>query len=260
MDRSYLSDTAVVKASRQFVCARLASYEDFDEAALMKSIYRFRRGETKNSVFAILDPEGSKHLVRAGRSPRHTFTDATKMAARMQEIAKDYQKKTKRGEPDALGMPYLKNVRLAMNIAACDAQRLVIVYAPKTEDRDKLEALLTPLVWNDKLIGNLLYARTSYAQDLETIEGATDSPGFLVVEPDQYGTGARQVAFVKLGTKATTVEKALVAAADQNKMGSKDSKRHIGRGRRKGVRWETVTPVTDRGSRGRDRRRRRRDR
>ena len=260
MDRSYLSDAAVIKASRQFVCARLASYEDFDEAALMRSIHRFRGGETQNSVFAILDPEGKRNLVRSGRSPRHTFTDAAKMAARMQEIAKDYQKKTKSAEPDTLGLPYLKNVRLALNVAACDAQRLVIVYAPKVPDRDKLEALLTPLVWDDKLIGNLLYARTSDPQDLETIKGAADSPGLLVVEPDYYGTGGRQVAFVKLGAKATTAKKALVAAANKNKMGSRDSKRHIGRGLRDGVKWETVTPATDRGPRGRDRRGRRRDR
>ena len=55
MDRSYLSDQAVVEASRQFICVRLATYEDQGEADFLTSLYSFRGNVLKNSVFALLD-------------------------------------------------------------------------------------------------------------------------------------------------------------------------------------------------------------
>ena len=154
-----------------------------------------------------------------------------------------------------LGLPYMKSVRLALNVASCDSRRLVVVYAPKPEDRNKLEALLTPLAWSHPIAGDFVYVAADKAKDLESIRGLGDGPGLIVVAPSDYGLVGSQVAFIKPGTDAKQVKATLVAAADANKMGSKDSKKHIGRGRRYGMEWETETPVTDRGDRGRRRRR-----
>ena len=236
MDRSYLSDQAVVRASRDFICARLATYEDSDELEYMKSIYTFRTA-TKNSLFAILDPSGEKHLVTPGRSMRNTFSDAEEMAERMGEIAKTYPT-SKSPHPKALGLPYLKDVRVALNVAACDSQRLVILHARSSSERRKLESMLVSLAWDEELAGRFLYATTAAKDDLARIDVSTESPGLVVVEPDAYGLKARQVAFVELGAKPAAAKKILVAAADGNEMKSKDSKRHIGRGLREGVTWE----------------------
>ena len=165
------------------------------------------------------------------------------MAKRMSEIIREYPKK-KPMKAANLGLPYLESVHVALNVAACDSQRLLIVYARSAAERKRLESLLLPLAWSEDLVGNLLYATTTDAQDLANIAGSTQAPGLLVVEPDPYGLEARQVAFVKLGTKPAEALDLLVAAAEGNEMGSKDSKRHIGRGRRQGLKWEQ--PVEDR--------------
>ena len=50
MDRSYLSDKDVVEASRDFVCIRLATYENAEEAKILKSIFTGRSGALENTV------------------------------------------------------------------------------------------------------------------------------------------------------------------------------------------------------------------
>ena len=67
MDQSLWSDPLVIEASRKFVCARLATYEDKDEGAMLKSIYRGRSGELDNTVFTVLSHDG-KSRVEPGRT------------------------------------------------------------------------------------------------------------------------------------------------------------------------------------------------
>ena len=88
MDRSYLSDPAVVEASRAFVCARLLTYEDAEEAALMRRLLPGRG--SVNTAFTILAPDGDRQLVRAGRSPRMAFGSARMMAAELRRIAERF--------------------------------------------------------------------------------------------------------------------------------------------------------------------------
>lgn len=255
MDRSFLSDPEVVAASRNFICVRLVTYEDVGEMEFMNSIYDFRT-PTKNSLFAILDPSAQEHLVQPGRSMQFTFEDAAQMASRMQAIAETFPGQG-RALPAKLGLPYLKDVRLAINVAACDTQCLVILYANGATERRKLESLLLPLAWHEDVVGEFLYATTDELGDLANITGSGEAAGLLVVAPDAYGLKARQVAFVPLGAKPEDARAALVAAAEANRMGSKDSKRHIGRGLRAGVQWE---PVVDDPGPAQDPRRGRRSR
>ncbi|PCJ52668.1 MAG: hypothetical protein COA70_11785 [Planctomycetota bacterium] len=251
MDRSYLSASEVIEASRSFVCVRLVTFEDVEEMKFMNSIYDFRT-PTKNSLFAILDPSAKEHLVKPGRSMEFTFDDAAQMAAKMEEIAKSYPGPDD-VDPAKLGMPYLKDVRLALNVAACDTQSLIILYAPKVKDHRKLESLLLPLAWHKDLMGEFLFVATDKLADLAKISETGIAPGLLVVTPGTYGLEGRQVAFVPLSAKASDAHAILVAAAEANRLGSKDSKRHIGRGRREGVKWEPVLedpgPVRNRRSR-----------
>ena len=249
MDRSYLSDPDVVEASRKFICVRLVTFEDVEEMKFMNSIYDFRT-PTRNSLFAILDPSAEEHLVKPGRSMEFTFDDAAQMASRMNEIAEIYPGEGT-ASPAKLGIPYLKDVRLALNVAACDTQCLVILYSPKGKDRRTLESLLLTLVWHEDLIGEFLFVATDQVADLAKVSETGESAGLLVVTPDTYGLEGRQVAFVPLKASSDMAHATLVAAAEANRMGSKDSKRHIGRGRREGVRWEQVLedPGPSRGTR-----------
>lgn len=238
MDRSFLSDQTVVRASREFICLRLVTYEDEAEMKFMEEVL-FIRTAPKNSTFAILDPLGTDHLVEPGRSMRMAFDDAAEMAARMQEISAEYSE-SKPSTPARLGLPYLKDVRVAMNVAACDSQRLLVLYAKTKSEQKKLEALLLPMAWQEGIMGKLLFATTSEIKDLASIEEHSTAPGLLVIDPDPYGLEGRQVTFIALGTKPKQASKALLEAAANNKTGSKDSKSHIMLGRRKGVHWEAL--------------------
>ena len=78
MDGRFLFNADVVKASRNFVCIRVATYEDAEEAKYLKQVFRSRSGELENTVFGMFDPGGRK-LVRTGRSPGFAFRDAAEM-------------------------------------------------------------------------------------------------------------------------------------------------------------------------------------
>src|SRR4051812_46124084 len=112
MDRSFLSDAEVIAASRQFVCIRLASYEDEGEAKFLKSVFTGKSGELENTVFALLSPDGQKKLMKASRSPRQLFQGAADMAKAMNGIAQKYTAKA--GGPPPL--PLVANVRLALDV------------------------------------------------------------------------------------------------------------------------------------------------
>src|SRR3954452_19175867 len=118
MDRSFLSQSDVVAAARNFVCVRLMTYESGVEGEFLKAFNVTRSGELENTVFTILAPDGVRPLVRSSRSCKGTFRDAAHMAESMAKIAA-----TNPGIKDINGLPELPTVptvRLGVNVAACD--------------------------------------------------------------------------------------------------------------------------------------------
>lgn len=244
MDRSFLSDQAVVAASREFVCVRLATYEDEVEAKLLAGLYTGRTGALENSVFAILDWTGTEKLTRAGRSPRFAFRDAAAMARGMRRIA-EQQAGDAQVSSEQLGVPMIKDVRLAMNVAACDARQLVIAKANTDAQAKELDRQLEGLAWSQGVIGEFAYARSRDASELDSIEGIGDEPGLYVVRPNEFGTAGESVASIELGAKQEDALKTLRECAEANPLGSKDAREIIRKGTRAGVDWKTAVPVTD---------------
>src|SRR5258708_38009543 len=87
MDRSFLSQPEVIAASRQFVCVRLATYEDPLEAKFTQALVRTRSGEVENTAFCLLAPDGKKKLSRSARGTEQGYADAAEMAADMKRVA-----------------------------------------------------------------------------------------------------------------------------------------------------------------------------
>ena len=104
MDRSFLSDKGIIRASRNFVCARLSTYESKEEAEYLSGIFT-RGGELENTVFCIMSPDGKDRLVSSGRSPGWVFPGSEDQAVRdmekkMDEIVSRYSvKKESRSFP-----------------------------------------------------------------------------------------------------------------------------------------------------------------
>src|SRR5207248_1516298 len=139
-----------------------------------------------NTVFTILSPDGQRQLARASRSARATFGDAHSMAATMQRIAGEYASKPPAGGqlPE---LPRVPNVRLAVNVAACDNRPLVVLFAPDEKSRRSLEKRLAPLAWSEPFLGQFVYVTASGVEELSEIEGVQANSGVLVVQPERFG-------------------------------------------------------------------------
>jgi hypothetical protein len=234
MDRSFLSTAEVIKASRSFICARLATYENEEEAKLLKGLVRTRSGELENSVFAILSSDGKTKLARAGRGPHAVASTSKQLAAALDRIAADNPAKA---EPRAL--PLVATLKLAVNIAACDNVPLAVLSAQDGKWK-ALEAAAGKLVWRPGVVGKFIWVRAT-EDELKAIKGG--KPGLTVVQPSKYGTSGEVLA------QADGGEDALLAALEKGKKAHApdlgDSWGHIKSGHRQGVFWETTLPVTD---------------
>ena len=241
MDRSYLSDQAVVEASRAFVCARLISFEDAEEARLMKRLMRGRG--LVNTVFSILDPSGQRPLVRPGRSPTRAYESGAAMAAAMDAIAERYP-----GEravaPSQLGLPALEDVRIALNVTACDAQQLVVLRGDP-ERIAALERRLVDLCWSKPLVGRFLYVRADSETDWSAVAGSEDAPehGLLVVRSETYGLKGRVVASASHECSEKDLAQLLTQAAASFRPAVVDTRRLRRSGMREGIRWKSELPL-----------------
>jgi hypothetical protein len=243
MDRSFLSRPEVIAASRQFVCVRLLSYENADEGAFLKAFTVTRSGELENTVFTVLSADGKKQLARASRSARQTFGDAARMAETMRRLAREHAPRGEAaGRPE---LPAMTNLRLAVNVAACDNQPLVVLFAADAKVRRSLEERLTALAWSDAFLGRFLYVTARDAAELAELTGAKAEAGVLVVQPDRFGRKGEVLRQVGADAAPEGLAKCLTEAAALHKRALRTFENHVREGQRQGVFWETVIPVTD---------------
>jgi hypothetical protein len=238
----------VIAASRDFVCARLATYESKSEAEMLGSLFVGRSGQLENTTFAILAPDGKKKLVRAGRGPMFAFggpDGAEQMADTMRRIAKQYPARRTRSAP---GLALTESVRLGLNIAACDHLPLVAVVASSKEKRAALEERLAKQAWSDAFIGRFIYAATTSTKDLKPVEGAKASDGFVVIEPGRFGLAGKALVHVPAAASDAALAAGLTKGLRKfTPTPGGDIRAHRRAGQRAGVHWETEIPVTDPG-------------
>src|SRR5947208_9294909 len=98
MDRSFLSLTPVVQASRRFVCIRTLTYENAEERDFQRALFIGRSGDVENTTVCFLAPDGKLPLSRAGRGLGQLFRSADQMAGWMDQAAEYYSaERTKTG-------------------------------------------------------------------------------------------------------------------------------------------------------------------
>lgn len=244
MDRSFLSHAEVIAASRQFVCVRLATYEDEQEGRFLKSLVPTASGELENSVFAFLAADGTTPLARPSRSPRHDFADAPQLARAMNRLAQEHPAKVAEDErPPAL--PLVAHVRLALDVAACDNQPLVLIHVSDDAERKTLSDRLASLIWGPQFVGRFVLAEVGSAKELQLLDGPATTAGLYVVQSDQFGV--KGVVLAQVGSSATQAELAacLRDGLQRHRSPGGTFADHVRQGQRQGVFWETVIPVTD---------------
>ena len=239
MDRSFLSKPQVIAASRQFVCVRLATYEDPLEASWLKDFTRTGSGQLENTVFGILAPDGVKKLVRSSRGPDHLFSGPDQMAEAMAKIAVKYPNST---APSRL--PLVASVRLGINVAAADNQPLVVIVGKDSATRKPVVAKLAGLAWSDEFIGRFTFAAGG-PEDLEAIVGTKPETGILIVLPETFGRSAKSLAIVDADAPTGQIAEALRGVVAGFSPTEKTFSNHVRSGHQQGIYWETAVPVTD---------------
>jgi hypothetical protein len=244
MDESFLSQPEVIAASRAFVCVRLTTYENEQEGEFLKAFFVTRSGELENTVFTILAPDGRRPLARTSRSARQTFGDARRMAETMNRIGREYSvKESAAGRLPEL--PTVPNVRLAINVAACDNRPLVVLFASDETSRRALEERLRPLAWSEAFLGQFVYATTSDVKELAAVEGVKAEPCVLVIQPDRFGLKGRVLVQLSAASDHGELVKGLQEGAAQHQRETRTFANHVRAGHEQGILWETVIPVTD---------------
>ena len=244
MDGSFLSQPKVVAAARQFVCVRLTTYEIAAEAAFLRSICPTGSGELENTVFTILSPDGNRQLARASRSARVVFGDADPMADTMNRVAKWYRPRSTATQALA-DLPFVANVRLAINVAACDNQPLIVLAGKNAATRGKLAEKLKPLAWSDEFRGRFVYAEAFNEKDLSAIADAKGDAGVLAVQPDRFGLAGTILARLPETSSVETLARGLGDSLSKHQPQKESFRTHVCDGNEAGAFWETVVSVTD---------------
>ncbi len=240
MDRSFLSKPEVIAASRQFVCVRLATYEDESENKFLKTFNVGRGGEVENSVFCILGPDGKQRLCRAARGISQVFADCDQMAAAMDKIATTIKPKS---APKTL--PLAANVRLAIDIASSDNQPLVIVVAKDAKQREALESKLAAIAWSPTFVGRAIYVSANSTAELVGVNGVTLDAGIALVQTDKFGLKANMLKQIPATASDDKLAESLRLGMLSFEAQAKTFRSHVQEGHKQGIFWETKLPVTD---------------
>ena len=236
----------MVTASRKFVCVRLKSFEDFDESELLLSIFKSRNGRLENTVFTVLDSQGDEKLIRSGRSPKWISSDAKGFASVLDELASEHIKAPK-GKAKERTLPLIKDLRLAMNVAACDSRPLVVLVGKNEKETKRMEGLLAPLAWSDELVGQFRWVSLSSTETLATHEGMPVETGLHVVQPDEFGVTCEVLAKAKAGAKSKALREALTEGLEAFEAPRfRRRGQHVREGERKGYSWEHATGHSER--------------
>lgn len=214
------------------------TYESASEADVLKSFWR-PGAPLENTVFAILDPSG-RPIIRGGRSPKWVFRDSADMARTMNEIAQHYDGNAR--APD--GLPSVANVRLALDVAACDKRPLAIVVAKTANERARLSQMLAKIAWSEKFIGKLIYTQ-SEGDDLNSVKGANSTSGYIFVSPNLFGTTGSVLSQVPATASQADLERFAQQAIVRHHPEILSHHDHVRMGHMSGIEWQTAIPVTD---------------
>ncbi len=259
-------DATVVAASREWICVRLATYENKAEGAFLEGIFTGRSGNLENTTFALLAPDGKTPLSRAGRGP-HSVTGArrgpperrsgppdssgggvdTKEASKLASVL-DAHRKRHKPKSSIKALPQGLDFRRALNVAACDNQPLVVAYARSKSTRDVMTKTLATLAWSQAFVGRLQYIVVSDRKDLSTIKDMPKAEGIFVIQPGRFGLTGSVLESATAKANEQSVAAMFNKGLSKFKSATKDTRDQRRAARREGVApWESEIPVTDPG-------------
>ena len=246
MDKSFLSDANLIKASRDFVCIRLATYEDEEEAKFLKSFNVGRSADLENTVFVLLTPDGKQTLCKPSRGPNFEFRTPSILASAMESISLAFN--TKDRSKTTARLPQMKDFRLGLNVSSCDGLPSVICVGKSAKQVSELQDKLSPLALDEQLAGKFVYASSKDPAELKIVKGYDGKAGFVMIKPGEFGIDGEMISMFAPSVDSEVLKKALVDYANGTEKVVKVHRDHVREGNRSGKNWETEIPVTDPGS------------
>lgn len=230
----------MIEAAKNFICIRIATYEDKTEAKFV--VDRMTQGgDLRNFGYALASPGFETIVERSNRGPNFTYGSAAEMAAKLNSISADYT--AKEPENSLPGLPKMKDVRLAMNVASCDGLPCLVVFGKDEAELDRLEKKMSVVAWDEEITGKFIYASTSEESDLAELSGGKASSGYLVIQPDPYGVKGELVTVIPEPSSAEDLQSSLLAAIENYERTAKTHGQHVRYGRQNGIAWETQVEV-----------------
>ena len=245
MDRSFLSGDQLIKATRDFVCIRTATYEDKQEATFLEWAFAGNTGGSlRNFGYCILSPDGKTKLRRSTRGPNFLYADSNAMAADLRQISAQYLGRITATPHQSV--PQMKSVRLGINVASCDGLPSVVVFGKDQAEVDSLNRKLSGVIWDEQLAGKFIYASTSNPTDLKTVPGAGFQTGILLIKPDAFGVKGQLITIISSEVSDEQLKQALLNTANLFTRIAKTHGLHVRNGQQTGTLWKTEVPVPTR--------------
>ena len=143
-------------------------------------------------------------------------------------------------------LPLMPSLRLGLNIAACDSLPLVVVIEDDSDKQREKFLYLTHLSRNDSLSGQAHYVLLKNTKEIEHLKNYKEDNFVYVLKPDNFGVTGEVVASFQDQSSLSLI--ALETAFDIAQTPKKyldDSRRHVRKGKREGITWESQLPRAD---------------
>lgn len=218
------------------MCVRLDSYESEEHKEWVR---RFLDGSFENSVFCILAPDGQEWLTNSGRGPEHVLGRSTsRTVAAMARIADRYET---RGDPAEALVEDFHSVRQALNVASADQRPLVLAAGSESEIQEARSAL-RPVFNHADVVGRFHFDFDAGSEWRAAVDGAAFAGGLHIVRPGEFGLKGATMAVLPLDSDADRIRRALEEASEEyaRTTAKKVYSRHVEKGRRQGVRFESA--------------------
>lgn len=239
---SLFSQKDFIKASADYVCVRLGTYESKEHQDMVRDLLR---GSFQNTAFVVYAPDGKTKLTRSGRGPHHAFGRDT--LSSMEKIVDDYKQKGK--TKDAILQDF-HSFKQSLNVASADQRLLLLTVASESKQQDSLE--IAQQVFVDKDVTGRFHFDT-IGQDekdwTENIKGSKASEGFYIVRAGAFGLKGEVMESLPLSSSADSLKEALLKAnADYAKSEERKTyNEHVKAGRKEGIEYlNTMPPGEDR--------------
>lgn len=225
----------MIEASRAFVCIRPNTYESAEEGKVLENIFRGRSGKLENTVFALLDSDGTTRLSRAGRVPQAVFGDAERFADELYAIARQ---RAAAAADEPLAIPLQPDLRHALNVAACDSVALLVLHGTDDAAVTRLQERLAPALWQANLPARVRCVRVVVGADAADAERVSllAGTGLSLVAPEPFGRTGEVLAHVAASEADAQIVAALgKALAGYRPPAKRQTGAHIREGNRLGI-------------------------